>query len=198
MGSLFELHWLSCSMAYGILVPQPEIEPASPALQSRFLTTGPPGKFPCWIFRTQINSTHFPSKVWNPTETFLKSTIDFNGDQNKQHQYLSRTTGNYDWKSSLSSHSSSPTKWNLFTRQQRQRRPWWVYYTERLHMAWRIPWTEEPSRPQSMELQKIGHDWVTFTFFSHLKMVKMVHLLVYIFDLKILKKIFEEHTLDWG
>ena len=35
---------LSCSMACGILVPQPGIEPASPALQSRFLTTGLPGK----------------------------------------------------------------------------------------------------------------------------------------------------------
>ena len=35
---------LNCSIACGILVPQPGIEPASPALQSRFLTTGPPGK----------------------------------------------------------------------------------------------------------------------------------------------------------
>ena len=35
---------LSCSIACGILVPQPGIEPASPALQSRFLTTGLPGK----------------------------------------------------------------------------------------------------------------------------------------------------------
>ena len=31
-------------MAYGILVPQPGIEPTSPALQSEFLTTRPPGK----------------------------------------------------------------------------------------------------------------------------------------------------------
>ena len=34
----------SCSVACGILVPQPGIEPMSPALQGRFLTTGPPGK----------------------------------------------------------------------------------------------------------------------------------------------------------
>ena len=32
-----------CSAAHGILVPGPEIESASPALQGRFLTTGPPG-----------------------------------------------------------------------------------------------------------------------------------------------------------
>ena len=34
----------SCPVACGILVPQPGIEPASPALEGRFLTTGPPGK----------------------------------------------------------------------------------------------------------------------------------------------------------
>ena len=25
-------------------------------------------------------------------------------------------------------------------------------------LAWRIPWTEEPSGPQSMGLQRVGHD----------------------------------------
>ena len=25
-------------------------------------------------------------------------------------------------------------------------------------LAWEIPWTEEPGRPQSMELQRVGHD----------------------------------------
>ena len=44
--SLFVAHGLSCSSACGILLPQPGIEPVSPALQGRFLTTGPPGKSP--------------------------------------------------------------------------------------------------------------------------------------------------------
>ena len=35
---------LSCSVAFGILVPPPGIEPACPALQAEFLTTGPPEK----------------------------------------------------------------------------------------------------------------------------------------------------------
>ena len=26
-------------------------------------------------------------------------------------------------------------------------------------LAWKIPWTEEPDRPQSMGLQRVGHDW---------------------------------------
>ena len=28
-------------------------------------------------------------------------------------------------------------------------------------LAWRIPWTEEPSGLQSMELQRVRHDWAT-------------------------------------
>ena len=31
-------------------------------------------------------------------------------------------------------------------------------------LAWKIPRTEEPGRLQSMGLQRVGHDWVTFTF----------------------------------
>ena len=27
-------------------------------------------------------------------------------------------------------------------------------------LAWKIPWTEEPGGPQSMQLQTIGPDWV--------------------------------------
>ena len=29
----------------------------------------------------------------------------------------------------------------------------------------KIPWTEEPGRPQSMGWQRVGHDWVTSLFF---------------------------------
>ena len=52
-------HGLSCSVAHEVLVPRPGIEPPSPALQGRFLTTGPPGKswwdvfwrvFGVWLF----------------------------------------------------------------------------------------------------------------------------------------------------
>ena len=31
-------------------------------------------------------------------------------------------------------------------------------------LAWRIPWTEEPGRLQSMGLQRVRHDWATNTF----------------------------------
>ena len=44
VGSVFVVLRLSCPKVCGISVPQPGIEPASPALEGRFLTTGPPGK----------------------------------------------------------------------------------------------------------------------------------------------------------
>ena len=28
-------------------------------------------------------------------------------------------------------------------------------------LAWRIPWTEEPGRLQSIGSQRVGHNWVT-------------------------------------
>ena len=31
-------------------------------------------------------------------------------------------------------------------------------------LGWRIPWTEEPGRLQSMGSQRVGHDWATNTF----------------------------------
>ena len=34
-------------------------------------------------------------------------------------------------------------------------------------LAWKIPWTEEPGRLQSMESRRVRHDWATFTFHFH-------------------------------
>ena len=34
-------------------------------------------------------------------------------------------------------------------------------------LAWRIPWTEEPSELQSMGSQRVRHDWVTNPFTFH-------------------------------
>ena len=33
-------------------------------------------------------------------------------------------------------------------------------------LAWRIPWTEEPGRLESMGSQRVGHDWVTSLSFT--------------------------------
>ena len=36
-------------------------------------------------------------------------------------------------------------------------------------LAWRIPWTEEPVRLQSMGSQRVGHDWATSLSFSFME-----------------------------
>ena len=33
-------------------------------------------------------------------------------------------------------------------------------------IAWKIPWTEEPGRLQSMGSQRVGHDWATPLFYN--------------------------------
>ena len=33
-------------------------------------------------------------------------------------------------------------------------------------LAWKIPWTEEPDRLQSMGSQRVGHNWATSLHFS--------------------------------
>ena len=35
------------------------------------------------------------------------------------------------------------------------------------NLAWRIPWTEEPNRLQSMGSQKVGHNWATNSFTTY-------------------------------
>ena len=40
--------------------------------------------------------------------------------------------------------------------------------------AWRIPWTEEPGRLQSMGSQRVRHDWVTEDTHTHTRKVFVV------------------------
>ena len=40
-------------------------------------------------------------------------------------------------------------------------------------LAWKIPWTEEPGRLQSMGSQRVGHDWVSSLSLSWLTHVEV-------------------------
>ena len=41
-------------------------------------------------------------------------------------------------------------------------------------IAWKIPWTEEPNRLQSMGSQRVGHDWATsFTSLLHIDLSRL-------------------------
>ena len=39
--------------------------------------------------------------------------------------------------------------------------------THSIILTWRIPWTEEPGRLQSMGLQRLKHNWAAKTFTFH-------------------------------
>ena len=52
--------------------------------------------------------------------------------------------------------------------------PKWILYNENSMaphsstLAWKIPWTEEPGRLQSMGLQRVGHDWATSLHYTYI------------------------------
>ena len=47
-------------------------------------------------------------------------------------------------------------------------------------LAWRIPWTEEPGRLQSMGSQRVGHDWVTSLSLSYPLQAIIANILAFI------------------
>ena len=61
VGFLVVTHGLSCPSACGIPVPQPAVKPVSPALEGRFLTSEPPGKFLVYCF---VLFCFYNSQVW--------------------------------------------------------------------------------------------------------------------------------------
>ena len=50
-------------------------------------------------------------------------------------------------------------------------------------LAWRIPWTEEPGRLQSMESQRVGHNLETNT---HTHVFHIVHLTLHMLCISLL------------
>ena len=47
------------------------------------------------------------------------------------------------------------------------------WFTYCWSLAWRIPWTEEPGGLQSMESQRVRHDWVTNNMIHHVNKLKV-------------------------
>ena len=41
-------------------------------------------------------------------------------------------------------------------------------------LAWKIPWMEEPGKPQSVGLQRVRHDWATSLYFTFWNMWDLV------------------------
>ena len=53
-------------------------------------------------------------------------------------------------------------------------------------IAWRIPWTEEPGRLQSMGSERVRHDWATSVQFSSRSAIRVAYIRSLIFLLAIL------------
>ena len=64
MGFSLVVSRFSCPMAGGILVLQPGFQPVSPALEDRFLTTGPPGNSLSTSLASIIASFFSPLLIW--------------------------------------------------------------------------------------------------------------------------------------
>ena len=48
-------------------------------------------------------------------------------------------------------------------------------------IAWKIPWMEEPGRLQSMQLQRVGHDWATSLFFRGKTLLILIQFIVFFY-----------------
>ena len=50
-------------------------------------------------------------------------------------------------------------------------------------IVWRVSWTKEPHRLQSMGLQRVGHDWATntYTIYAHNHICHIVYVSFYLF-----------------
>ena len=86
-----------------------------------------------------------------------------------------------EWAENLSLNSGSPWRWfgsptSLVAQMVKRLSTMWETWVQSLGqedplekemaihsstIAWRIPWTEEPGRLQSMGLQRVRHDWAT-------------------------------------
>ena len=65
----------------------------------------------------------------------------------------------------------TPNNWKWLMKQQLEiicKISWGIMAPHSCTLAWKIPWTEEPGRLQSMGSLRVGHDWATslslFTF----------------------------------
>ena len=110
-------------------LPDPGIEPRSPAFQADSLPSEPPGKY---LF--EANFFFYGSEINNFVQIKMASPV---AQKVKNLPAMQETgvqsLGQEDiLKKEMETHSSI--------------------------LAWKIPWTEEPDRLQSMGSQRVGHD----------------------------------------
>ena len=82
-------------------------------------------------------------RKWQPTPVFLPGKFH---EQRSLAGYSPRS-----WK------ESDTTEWLSLSLLEKE------MATLSSNLAWRIPWTEEPGRLQSIGLKRVRHDWATIT-----------------------------------
>ena len=120
-----------------VVVPQPGIEPTAPALQARFLPTGPPAKSLCPLILSYLHMqlayyhrfAHFLLSWGLEFPRWLSGPLANAGDAGDTDQHLGREDS---LEEEMATHSSI--------------------------RVWEIPWREEPLGLQSMGSQRVGHD----------------------------------------
>ena len=105
------VHGISQAKILESVVPDPGIEPTSPALASGFFTTAPSGKLTYWA--------SVVAQLVKNSSAMQETPVRFLGQEDPLEK-------------ALATHFSI--------------------------LAWRIPWTDEPSGLQSMGSHRVGHD----------------------------------------
>ena len=133
----------SYPMACGVSVFWSEIEPRSPALEGGFLTTGPPGKSPL-LWDSENSFFYRAIALWavlhgdSPAKILNSKLVNRFSDSAETYQTdikASKAILLAKMEKAMAPHSST--------------------------LAWKIPWTEEPGRLQSMGSLGVGHNWAT-------------------------------------
>ena len=144
-------------------LPRPGIKPTSPALAGGFFAADPPGK-PC--------SSFLKSSWWGSQIMFFNLFYLFELANNSQPRTIASNQQGFNpywspWyhlKSGCGVHVAQTVK-SLFAMQEI-----WVWSlgredplqketgTHSSIVAWRIPWTEEPGRVQSVGSHRVRHD----------------------------------------
>ena len=170
--SLVTVHGLNCSEPREILVPGPGIEPVSPALQGRFLSTGLPGKSRQYLFWSitvnylilQLScSKHMKTIARLPNQVFFSLSVNpLLGEGNGtplQYSCLENPMDGGAWKAAVHGVAKSRTWLSDFT---------FTFHFHALEkemanhssvLDWRIPGMGEPGGLLSMGSHRVGHDW---------------------------------------
>ena len=121
-----------------VLVPQPGIEPTAPALQGRFLPTGPPAKSLCPLTASYLHMQLAYYHYFAPFSTFMGSRISQVAQWSTCKYRRCRRHGINTWVGKIPLEEEMATHCSV--------------------LVWRIPWTQEPRGLESMGSQRVRHD----------------------------------------